>query len=125
MPALGSRAAVGIGGDKPREGRIALRRITPDRFERRSRIGRLAIVQELQGGFKFGAGRLIGFHAEIFIGAPARRPEDDQQRGADHPILVTLPDLEDLIAAEILINFAKEFAHFRSSVGSFCRVFWP
>ena len=48
------------------------------------------------------------------VAAPARDPEDDQQRDGDDEIAVAFPKLLELFAPDFLIDLSKNIRHFNA-----------
>ena len=99
------------GAGEARERLIAVRRIGGERGERRLSIGLLAVAIERQGLLEGGAGRLLLGELSILVKTVAAGGEHNQRRAGDDEVLVLLPELERLVAADFLINFLKDVAH--------------
>ncbi len=67
----------------------------------------LVLLGELDGLVegRTGLGRLLGL--QILIAAPAADRGDDQQRAGDDKERILIPQLFELVATDILVDFVK------------------
>jgi len=67
----------------------------------------LVLLGEVEGGVKgpAGLGSLLRF--QILVAAPAADCGDDQDRTGDEMNRIAVPQLLELIAADLLVNFVK------------------
>ena len=88
-----------------------MRRVGGERGERRLRVGPLAVAIERQGLLEGGAGRLLSGDLAVLVETVAAGGQHNQRRGGNDVVLVLLPELERLVAADFLVNFLKDVAH--------------
>src|SRR5262249_32959052 len=79
--------------------------------ERRLCLAMLVGLGERERGFIGGAGFLGLFHLPPFPGAPCRNDENDQDGGGEDVVAPPLPQLLELLAADFLVDFAKDIGH--------------
>ena len=99
------------GAGEAREGLIAVRRAGGERGERGLRVSPFVVMVQRQRLLESGAGRLLGGDPAVLEEAIAGGAKDDQHHDANDEVLMLLPELERLVAADFLVYFLKDVAH--------------
>ena len=105
--ACGSRVAGFRGGAQPRQHAVARRRLGGQIGKGGFRLGMLVLLGEFDGLVEgsAGLGGLLGL--QILIAAPAAHGGDDQERHGDDIDRILVPQLLELVATDVLVDFVK------------------
>src|ERR1700676_3128800 len=105
--AWGSRLGALVRGAQPRQHAVSRRRLRGQIGKRSFRLGVLVLLGELDGLVEGSTslGRLLGL--QILIATPAADRGDDQERAGDDIERILVPQLLELVATHILVDFIK------------------